>query len=465
MRHSLSLQIAAILIITAEIVSAAPALKQKPFPHPKTPFSLSGERLPVTTRDVLGDPRNERWQDIARVLRVRDLRVYQWPSAYNVAGGAERQKRKTLAQLKIAGYHVEQVTWHWDVAGYPPSFSGFRAKRGNEILSALWTSNGSYLFLYWGHPAPITPAGKRDDGLIAAVIAGHESDAKEFLKQGANPNAVDYGGDSVLVLAAVNHRARIVAQLFTSRKARSANAPAPDFSAAMKIAGAANDTATLQVFLNAGASPTQIGDALQVATSYGAVKAAKLIAPQAPQESIDRALVTAAFVEEWRGSPIQYPAVVELLIPYKPSQSALDAALVAAAEDDEANIVPILLAAGANVEARNSGGDTALLRAAADPHYNAPQPAVHTLLNSGADPNARDKKGNTALMIAAIANGPPTVALLLSHGADPTARNNNKETALEQVQSLIKTFRGSEKARYLEIIQLLQATESQGSKS
>ncbi len=459
----------AILTMTAEVTSAAPAPKKKSTLSLKVPFLLKGERLPITTLSDSTYIRNERWREYARALRVRDLRVYDWPYAYNVAGGAERQKRKTVADLKAVGYKVETVTWHEYEGSYPPPLSGFRAKRGKEVISALWSNNGSHLFLYWGHEVLLTPEIKRDDELIQAVAEGNTDEVEIALKRGANPRAMDYSGDSILVIAAALQHAKIVRQLLEARKAnsdhaRSGHTSSDDIASAMNIAASRDDVTTLQTLLDSGVTSSQIGNALQIAASGGAENTAKLLAPRAPRESVGKALVTAALVEIWRGSSIQYPAIVELLIPHHPPQSALDAALVSAAEDDDANIVPLLLAAGANVEAQNSRGETALMRAAADPYYSGTQPALEALLNVGANPNVRDKSGNTALFIAVAQNGSQTVELLLKHGADPKIRNKNGQTAVDWAQMLSKTSEKHRQNEYLAIAQILRAAQAQDSK-
>ena len=127
----------------------------------------SGQRLPMPLEGIggiEGQFRNEQWQIMARDLRVRDLRVYDWPQAYNT-GEAEKQKDSVIERLRSAGYKVQKFSW----TGYNPADTeGFEAYRAGEVLSAMWRNNGSHLLLYWGHQVPATPAQKRDDELLQA---------------------------------------------------------------------------------------------------------------------------------------------------------------------------------------------------------------------------------------------------------------------------------------------------------
>lgn len=432
--------------------------KQKPSAPVKKPFSLGGEKLPVTEMsDWEGDVRNHLWQGIARLLRVRDLRVYDWPSAYNVMGEAQRQKQRTLAQVKAAGYTIAEFKWNWNINGYPPT-TGFRAKRGAENLSALWGSNGSHLFLYWGHEVPQTPARKRDDKLIAAAIEGQTSKVESLLKSGADPRASDYAGASVLMLAVFKKRAAVVQQLLAALKPQSSIATSNDVTSAFIQASARNDLKTAQFFLDAGVTPRQIDEAFYVAaTSYGTTEMARKLLPLASSQAVDKALIPAAYSGDWRGSSIQFPDVVKMLLERNPSQSALNAALLAASQNDESHLVGVLLTAGADVETRDGEGQTVLSRAAR--WGRVLDLDMKQILEHGANANARDNDGNTVLMWAAIGEESlQNTKLLLAHGADSSARNKKGKTAMDWVQQRIAKLPASsmEAMNYLKTRQLLK---------
>lgn len=438
------------------IAFAAPKVKPK---TPRAPVSkvanpLRGVRLPIPVDNWEGEPRNADWQDLARVLRVRDLRVFDWPSAYNLAGVAEGQKRQVLRQLQSAGYKVEEFKWELREG---QKTDAFEARRGNETLSAIWGNNGSHLFLYWGHQVPETPTQKRNDELIAAVLESETGKVHDLMAAGADPRALDYSGVSVLTWAAERSNSQIVGQILGARKAQPKNTPDADFETAFQTALRREDTILLQTFLDGGATPRQIGAALRVAAASGATKAAKLLLPSASSGDVDAALITASFVEIWRGSPIQYPEIVQLLLTRKPSQTALNAAMISAAEDDEASIVQILLKAGANVKARNAQGETALFRAAADLRDDR---NVRALLDAGADPNARGNKGDTVLFNAGL-NFLDIIELLLARGANPhipDAKGHMLVRLLESRLNLPGRDSPKEKAKLMEIVEKIKTT-------
>lgn len=434
-------------------------VQSKPKPATtKKPFSLGGEKLPVAElSDWEGDVSNNNWQEIAQVLRVRDLRVYDWRSAYNGAGEAERQKKRTLRELKAAGYAITEFKWDWHSSGYPPT-TGFRARRGKETLSAIWGSNGSHLFLYWGHEVPQTMARQRDDKLIAAAIGGQTSEVEKLLKSGANSSAVDYAGASVLMLAVVNKNSAIAEQLLAALKPQSSLANSSNVTNAFKRASAQNDLKMVQVFLDAGVSPRQIDEAFFVAaTSFGTTEMTRKLLPMASSEAVDKALIPAAYSGDFRGSSIQFPEVVQILLKRKPSQSALNAALIAASQNDESHLVGVLLMAGADVETRDSEGQTVLLHAAR--WGRVLNLDMKQILQHGANPNARDNAGNTVLMWAAIGEESlSNTELLLSRGADPKVRNKARQTAIDWVQQKMAKLPASsrEVMNYLQTRQLLK---------
>ena len=165
----------------------------------------------------------------------------------------------------------------------------------------------------------------------------------------------------------------------------------------LNFAVARDNTELLQLFLSKGATPNQIGAALHEAAAHGARKCAPLLIEHAPRAYVNSALWQAAFVEEWRGSAIQYPDIVRLLLRRKPDKRALDVALLRVAGfDDQGIVVPLLLEAGADPNASDEQGETALIHALKDYDPNS----VRNLLKAGADPNAKSARGTPALVMA-----------------------------------------------------------------
>lgn len=392
------------------------------------PFPWQGQALPIPLSPLAsefeGEFRNEQWQIMARDLRVRDLRVYDWPSAYNKKGEAEKQRNLVVERLRRAGYKVQKFTWE----GYNPADTeGFEAYRATETLSAMWRNNGSHLLLYWGHQVPETPAQNLNDDLLQAVAAEDFVRVQAALQAGANPYSVDYSGESVLSLATNTGDIPVVKALLRAQHtANSARGTKLNIGKWLDFAAERDDAELLQLFIDRGATPQQIGAALQVAAQHGATKCATLLLPHAPRAAVNSALWQAAFVEEWRGSAIQHPDIVKLLLTRRPDKRALDTALVhVAGFDDQGIVVPLLLAAGAAPNASDDKGETALIHALRDYDSNS----VRTLLKAGADPNAHEADGTPALIMAL--GTPFDFDELLKQGADPNARNTAGQTALD----------------------------------
>ena len=418
-------------IVAVTLVALTHSLEAAPRSAIVAPDLLpSGQRLPLPLEGIdgiEGQFRNAQWQKMARDLRVRDLRVYDWPQAYNKVGEAEKQKNLVIERLRRAGYEVQKLKWE----GYNSAdIEGFEAHRDGETLAAMWRNNGSYLLLYWGHQAPATPAQKRDDELLQAVAAEDVAGVQAALLKGASPNALDYSGGAVLNLAANTGNIPIIKALLRAQQTAPGTAGAKlNIGNWLNFAVARDDTELLQLFLGKGATPYQIGAALHEAAALGARKCAPLLIEHAPRDFVNSALVQAVFIEEWRGSAIQYPDIVRLLLTRKPDKRALDAALIRVAGfDDQGIVVPMLLEAGANPNVSNEKGETALVHALREYDPNS----VRNLLKAGADPNAYEADGTPALVLAFIYGY--GLEELLRAGANPNARNSSGKTVLEIAQ-------------------------------
>ncbi len=395
-----------------------------------------GQQLPMPLEGVdgiEGQFRNEQWQIMARDLRVRDLRVYDWPQAYNKKGEAEKQKDLVIERLRRAGYKVQKLKWE----GYNPADTeGFEAYRDGETLAAMWRNNGSHLLLYWGHQARATPAQERDDELLQAVAAEDVARVQAALQAGASPNALDYDGHSVLNLAANTGNIPIVEALMRAQQTAPDTAPAElNLYNWLGFAAQRDDVELLQFFLSKGATPFQIGAALRAGAASGALKCVTVLLPHAPRADVNTALSYAAFAGEWRGSTLQYPEIVKLLLTRRPDKRALDVALLRVAGfDDQGIIVPLLLNAGADANASDAQGETALIHALKDYDPNS----VRNLLKAGADPNAKSAKGTPALVMALGTQF--DLDELLKYSPDLGARTKAGATALDVARSTLESL-------------------------
>ena len=82
--------IAVLLAMTMAMGATAPAFcAPNKYAATQASFPWEGQELPLPLEGIDGGEgqfRNEQWQIMARDLRVRAMRVYDWPMAYNKAG-------------------------------------------------------------------------------------------------------------------------------------------------------------------------------------------------------------------------------------------------------------------------------------------------------------------------------------------------------------------------------------------
>ena len=434
--------------------------------RPQKQFPWRGLALPIslasTADEFEGEPRNENWQDYAQMLRVRDLRVYEWSESDNYVGLAEQQQRKVENWLRASGYAVKKT--QWGDANTWQSSKGFEAHRKDETISALWHINGSNLALYWGHQAPATSAQKLNDELAKAISDGTPEKVKTLLKAGADPRATDYVGGSMLMRAIYSDNAGSL-RLLLKAQGETRN-QAPEFGEALDVAAENDNAAAVAVFLKMGANSVQIGQALRAAAGEqrSADKAARLLVFKAPMADVEATLITASYVDEFRGAAIQHPEIVNLMLTRKPSQTTLNQGLLAAAYDDQNLIVPMLLKAGAAPNATDEKGETALVRAS----NRVDLTTVETLLKAGADPNTRAKDGTTALLSVVGLYSyyvPNVVKALLGAGANPSITDVAGKTALENAKINLADASETDLLQRQQTVQLLEAatqTKSQG---
>lgn len=106
--------------------------------------------------------------------------------------------------------------------------------------------------------------------------------------------------------------------------------------------------------------------------------------------------------------------------------SSLDAALGPAAVSGSVSAVKFLLSSGASP---NAGGvkQSPVITLAA---LSDAAESIYLLVNAGANVNARGVNGNTALNLVMLRPDVPAVKFLLSHGADPTIADKDGRTPL-----------------------------------
>ncbi|UCD52383.1 MAG: ankyrin repeat domain-containing protein, partial [Phycisphaerales bacterium] len=210
--------------------------------------------------------------------------------------------------------------------------------------------------------------------LHAAVLAGSKPVAELLISNGADVNARDTEGVSVLFYATGKGYSEIVDLLI-------ANGANPDKVLWGAILGGHNDIA--ERLLSAGADVQSVGDsgALHVAALKNNLDGARLL--------IRHGVPVDA---RWLGrTPLHY-----------------------AITDGRTEFCQLMIEQGADVNARNKWNWTPL-HTACEHNYSD---KVEILLANGADVKARNEDGNTPLAVARAAGHAELVTLLRKHGAN-----------------------------------------------
>ena len=227
--------------------------------------------------------------------------------------------------------------------------------------------------------------------LRLASLDGNVDRVRFLLTFGANPNAVEEGGWTALIVAAQEGHAEIVKMLLAA--GANPNAARDNGVTALIWAGQKGYPEVAKSLLAAGANPNMANEKGE----------------------------TALIVAVYNGRP----EIVKILIDADTNLEAARydgrTALMVAGHEGYSEIAKILLAAGANPNATDEERWTALIFATDNGHAEV----VKVLLAAGANPNDRDDKGWTALLLAASEETPEVVKILLACGANPDIENNN----------------------------------------
>ena len=241
---------------------------------------------------------------------------------------------------------------------------------------------------FWPSPSPPVPP-DRDElnrALFLAIPEGDHAQVQNLLDQGADVEARDEVGGSVLMQAALNADMPMMRLLLQ----HDADPNARDRNGVPVLVRAVHDADKVRLLLSCGARVE------------------------------DRALVLAALVPGSRKT-------LELLLGRGGSARAEVegfTALMAAAVSGDLESVTWLVEHGADVTARTSKGYTALNGAASSGNARI----VELLLNRGADPNARYEPANetgdfeTPALVAALQGHVDCLKRLLDRGADVNAQ-------------------------------------------
>ena len=240
-------------------------------------------------------------------------------------------------------------------------------------------------------PTGAAPEEFRPSTMLEAVLLGDESGVRELLALGADVNAVETDGTTLLMRAIHGRQAAITDLLI----------------AAGADVGAANRYGVTPLYLAARAADARAARALLAAGAD-----ANTVLPNGIT-----VLMTAAKAGD--------PDIVEALLG---EDDSLETATVAATSGYSAAGGEVGSSNRADPNARdNWHAQTALIWAAAEGHTEV----VRVLLEGGADVNAATQRGNTALHAATRRGWTDIIELLVEHGAALDVRNARNQTPLD----------------------------------
>lgn len=243
------------------------------------------------------------------------------------------------------------------------------------------------------------PASGETPLMITAKMEGRVKIAKMLLARGANVNAQNLDGDTVLHIAIRKNKVRML-QLFVTAPGVNANLLDSNGNTALTLTIKILKTDGIPVVLSAPGVDVNLADSegtspLILAANRGFI------------ETIEALLAAGANVN----------AV----------NSTGDTALMVATTEGRIDIVQSLLATGADVNIANNAGVRPLLIAC----YRGQTEIVQALLAvPGIHVNAVSNSGGTALFIAALYSHMEIVEALLAAGADVNIANNAADTPL-----------------------------------
>jgi uncharacterized protein len=291
--------------------------------------------------------------------------------------------------------------------------------------------------------------------ILQAVLARNEAGVRRFLDRGANPNAAEPDG-TTLLMRAVHGRSAAIAKLLIDAGA--------DVSIGNRygvtplyLAARAPDPAIARQLLQAGADPNTAlpeGETvLMTASKAGSLEIVRALLGQdigSPLSTIGVSGADIATPEAASGyAAASAPSGANRADPNAKEGLYGQTALMWAAAGGHADIVRTLIRAGANVNAHSDGVDapepspdpvrggfdsapiprgrlTALHFGARDGHLGT----VEALVRGGADLNAVDEDGTSALILATLNDHLDVAKFLLEAGADPNVADVYGRTVL-----------------------------------
>ncbi len=256
-----------------------------------------------------------------------------------------------------------------------------------------------------------TAFGDVNSELLRAAVAGNTAEVKQLLKQGANANAANPYGKTVLMDAAAGGHTETVKALLDS--------------------GANVNGQYLAQGANVYAKKKFGDTALITSAKGGHTETVKfLVSAGADLEAQDWNYRTAILVATLKGHTETVAVLIDAGADVNTKDKWAGTALIfaAMAPSGDSELVAILIAAGADITAQIPDGRNPLMWAAG---WGQNDEKVKVLIDAGADVNAKADHGMTALMFAAMGGRTERVKSLIAAGADVNAESEDGDTALD----------------------------------
>jgi len=248
-----------------------------------------------------------------------------------------------------------------------------------------------------------------------------------LLGKGADPNARDSNGDNVLVHAAASSGA-----VYLLLKHGAKLDKTRDSYAVLSSAARAHNSASVSMFLKAGADPNAADEVgftplMDAAMDDQTAIIVQLMDHGAHVDSRDHGGDTALTLAAYHGAVNAIDYLHDHGASLETRNDRGETPLITAAQEDQPAAITRLVKRGAKVDGIDNAGATALFHAALQSHPNS----VRTLLDLGADANASTRFGMSVLAAAVESDGGvEMVNLLISHGANVDAADTDGVTPL-----------------------------------
>lgn len=267
-----------------------------------------------------------------------------------------------------------------------------------------------------------------------AAVTGNAAIIRKLLAAGADPDAVDQGGLTPLMLAITMQHTDAVAALL--EKPQDFTRLYPGGKTLGMLAVESGKTEIVRRLLDAGVDFSTADEggstpALYAVEAMGGDETRYDIIALLGKRKVDFNRSNAAYTPLYYAVEQGNIRLVEAVLAAgaDPSATTMDGGVPLKAALGNVEILKLLLKAGANPDAVDAFGDPVIFAAIGDQHNDA----LEVLLSAGADPVKLDKNGRTPLEYAKSMFYQDSVDLLVKHGAGDTAATSSpaQDTVVE----------------------------------